>query len=109
MKFKTYNEFVSWFNKLIDDKKIEIFNRYWKDVDIDNCIYLMSEFNQILVGFKSLQVAKLVERSESFTTNDYCFVITYLGDLVSYTTKEAIEYMKEKFHEQFDSEGKIEI
>lgn len=109
MEFNTYSEFESWFDELSDDKKIEIFNEFCADVDIDNCIYLMSEFNQILAGFEPFQIAKLVKGSNLFVTNDDYFVITYLGDLVSYTIKEAITYMKVKFKKSFDRENGIEI
>lgn len=109
MKFETYNEFESWFDKISDDNKIEIFNEFWDDVDDSNCIYPMSEFNQVLYGYRLIAIARLVEDSDSFSTHDDYFVITYLGDLVSYSKKEAIVYMKEKFKETFDEEGEIEI
>lgn len=109
MKFKTYNEFVSWFNILSIYSKVAAFNRYWENIDYDKCIHPMVRFNDFFDGYTHLDIASLVENNNVFTTNDEYFVLTYLDELISYNVVEAIEYMKEKLREQFDSEGEIEI
>lgn len=109
MKFKSYNEFETLFDQLSVDNKVAVFNKYWEDIDDGNCIYPMSVFNQIFDGYCLLDIASLVEHSDAFKTHEDYFVFTYLDELISYCADEAVEYMKEKLCEQFDSEGEIEI
>lgn len=109
MKFEIYSDFESWFDNLSIYSKVAFFNRYWEDIDYDNCIHPMIMFNQFFNGYSLLDIATLVEHNDVFTTNDNYFVLTYLSELISYNVEEAIEYMKEKLREVFDDEGEIEI